>query len=148
MRIIQLMFLAVLLAVPRLAAAADGGPAHVRALLVVASNQRGETDGRLSAYEPTLRRLLRFESYRLAAEGSANVASSGKASVNLARGHSLELSLEKSEGKTVRLQVAWRDGGRSLMNTGLVLQPGVPAVLGGPSTGKEGEVWAVILIAD
>ena len=32
------------------------------------------------------------------------------------------------------------------MNTGLSLRPGVPAVLGGPSTGHKSEVYAVILI--
>ena len=40
----------------------------------------------------------------------------------------------------------WSAGGRTLMNTGLSLRPGVPAVLGGPSTGNKGEVYAVILI--
>ena len=30
--------------------------------------------------------------------------------------------------------------------TGLSLRPGVPAVLGGPSTGNQGEVYAVILV--
>jgi hypothetical protein len=34
------------------------------------------------------------------------------------------------------------------MSTGLTLQPGRPAVLGGPSTGKDGEVWAVIVVAE
>ena len=29
-----------------------------------------------------------------------------------------------------------------------VIDQGVPAVLGGPSSGKTGEVWAVLLIAD
>jgi hypothetical protein len=128
--------------------AADGGHANVRAILVLASNQRGESDARLSAYEPTLRRILRFESYKLAGEGSASLAGAGKAAVKLGRGHSLELEAEKSDGKGVRLRVNWQEGGRSLMNTGLVLRPGVPAVLGGPANGKGGEVWAVILVAD
>jgi hypothetical protein len=56
--------------------------------------------------------------------------------------------MEKSDGKGVRLKVNWQEGRRSLMNTGLALRPGVPAVLGGPANGKEGEVWAVILVAD
>jgi hypothetical protein len=148
MRIIQLIFLAALLLVPRSTIAADADHTRVRAMLVIASNQKGESDGRLSAYEPTLRSLLRFESYRLAGEGSANLTSPGKASVNLGHGHSLALEVPKTEGSGVRLQVTWQEGGRLLMNTGLVLRPGVPAVLGGPSSGKAGEVWAVLLIAD
>ena len=103
MRIIPLIFLAVALVLPRVAVAADGNHAHVHALLVVASNQRGASDSRLSAYEPTLRSILRFESYRLAGEGSANIASPGKASANLGGGHSLELETEKSGGGSVRI---------------------------------------------
>ena len=130
------------------ARAADGGHAGVRAILVLASNQRGESDARLAAYEPTLRRILRFESYKLAGEGAAAFALPGKAGLRLGHGHTLELEAEKSDGKGVRLRVNWQDGGRTLMNTGLVLRPGVPAVLGGPASGKGGEVWAVILVAD
>jgi len=147
MRIIHFILLGLLLIAPHSGIAA-GGATHVRALLVVASNQKGESDARLSSYEPKLRSILRFESYRLAGEGSANLDSPGRASINLTRGHSLTLENQKSDGGGVRLQVTWQEGGRSLMNMGLVLRPGVPAVLGGPSTGKEGEVWAVILIAD
>lgn len=147
MRLIHLLFLAALLALPRVASAAEG-TTRVQALLVLASNQAGESDSRLAAYEPTLRRILRFESYRLAGEGSASLASPGKAAVNLGQGHSLQLETEKSDGRGVRLHVSWQQGGRSVMNTGLALRPGVPAVLGGPSSGKAGEVWAIILIAD
>jgi hypothetical protein len=80
--------------------------------------------------------------------GAALWGGAGRGSVKLGRGHILELAAEKSDGKGVRLKVNWQDGGRSLMNTGLVLRPGVPAVLGGPASGKGGEVWAVILVAD
>jgi hypothetical protein len=142
MRIIKLIALA-LLALSSSALAAD-----VRGILVIASNQRGESDARLSDYEPTLRRILRFESYKVAGEGAASLSAPGKATLTLGRGHALKIDAEKSEGKNVRLRVQWQDGSRSLMDTGLSLRPGVPAVLGGPSTGKEGEVWAVILIAN
>jgi hypothetical protein len=149
MKLISFLLLAALCTVTHtVALAAEGARANVRALLVLASNQRGATDARLADYEPTLRRILRFESYKLAGEGSAALAGGGKSTVRLARGHALELEMEKSDGKGVRLKVNWQDGRRSLMNTGLVLRPGVPAVLGGPASGKEGEVWAVILVAD
>lgn len=150
LKLLKLICLAALLltGVRGPALAADGGQANVRAILVLASNQHGATDERLSAYEPTLRRILRFESYKLAGEGAAALAGGRKSSVRLGRGHTLELEAEKGDGKGVRLRVNWQDGGRSLMNTGLVLRPGVPAVLGGPANGKDGEVWAVILVAD
>ena len=146
MRIIRFLFLAALIALPAIATrAADR--TQVRAILVIASNQRGESDARLAAYEPTLRRILRFESYRLAGSGNATL-SAGKTSVDIGRGHTLALDVDKSDNQNASLRVRWEEGGRALMNTGLVLRAGVPAVLGGPSTGKEGEVWAVILVAN
>lgn len=140
-RIIPLLFLALVFVLPRTVFAAGG--ARVHAMLVIASNQKGESDRRLSAYVPTLRTILRFESYRLAGEGTANVGG-GKQTLNLGNGHSLEL---EGDGKGGRLNVNWKHGGRSVMNTGLMLT-GKPAVLGGPSTGNGDEVYAVIVVAD
>ena len=149
MRIIPILFLAALFALARTAAAAaDAGPASIRAILVVASNQHAKSDSRLAAYEPNLRRILRFESYRFAGEGAARIAQPGKGAISLGSGHSVEIEMEKSDGKSLRARVNWTNGGRSLINMGHSLRPGVPAVLGGPSTGKEGEVWAVILVAE
>jgi opacity protein-like surface antigen len=150
-KLLAFLVLAAFVALLRpVASAADGASANVRAILVLASNQKGGSDGRLAAYEPTLRRILRFESYKLAGEGSASLGG-GKANVQLGRGHILELESEKSEGKGkgggVRVRVNWQLDGQSQINTGLVLKPGVPAVLGGPANGAGGEVWAVILVA-
>lgn len=148
LKLLKVYLLLVALVAGLVGARAAGGHGTVRAMLVLASNQKGATDGRLADYEPTLRRILRFESYKLVGEGAASLGGAGRSSVKLGRGHSLEFAAEKSDGKGVRLKVNWQDGGRSLMNTGLVLRPGVPAVLGGPASGKGGEVWAVILVAD
>lgn len=125
--------------------AADLSHKPVRALLVIASKQPGDSDRRLAFYEPTLRRILRFESFRLAGEGRADLAATGKATINLGHGHALEIV---SEGGASHFTINWMVDQQTLMNTGLTLRPGVPAVLGGPSTGKDGEVWAVILTAD
>ncbi len=117
----------------------------VRAILVIASNQKGAGDSRLSAYEPTLRRILRFESYRYAGEGSVTLAVPAQGSLNLGQGHQLEIATEPADGKGLRLRATWREGRRTHMQTGLSLRPGVPAVLGGPARG-DGEVYAVIVI--
>jgi hypothetical protein len=131
------------------AAPARGGGdrTSIHAILVAASNDKGATDRRLAPYEPTLRRILRFESYRFLGEGSAALAVPAGGAIALGNGHRLELATESSDGKTVRVRVNWTDGGGSLMNTGLALRPGVPAVLGGPARGDKGEVYAVIVIA-
>ncbi len=117
----------------------------VRAILVTASNEKGESDRRLAAYEPTLRRILRFESYRYVAEGSVSLAVPAKAPLTLAAGHRLDLETENSSNAGIRLKLAWSEGRRVHMQTGLTLRPGVPAVLGGPRKG-DGEVYAIIII--
>ncbi len=122
------------------------GRATVEGILLTASNDRGQTDGRLATYEPTLRRILRFESYRFVGDGSATLSVPGDGTASLGSGHVLEISAEQSDGRTIHAKVRWIAGGRTLMSTGLVLRPGVPAVLGGPATGKKGEVYAVIVI--
>ncbi len=120
--------------------------AAIQGILISASNEKGQTDHRLASYEPTLRRILRFESYRFLGDDSTSVGVAEKGHLSLGEGHELEIETESADGKSVHLRVRWLKGGRVLMNTGLILRPGVPAVLGGPSTGNKSEVYAVILI--
>ncbi len=120
--------------------------AGVEGILLTASNEPGQTDRRLAPYEATLRRILRFETFRHVGSGRTSVDASTAGSLSLGNGHELELEAEPGDGKAVHLKVRWTAHGRTLMNTGLALRPGVPAVLGGPSTGNKGEVYAVILI--
>ena len=120
--------------------------AGIRGILVSASNERGESDRRLASYEPNLRRILRFESYRFLGEDSATLNIPEKRQLSIGAGHHLEVETENSDGRSIHIRVRWVAGGRTLMNTALVLRPGVPAVLGGFPTGNKGEVYAVILI--
>ncbi len=121
--------------------------ARIRAILVTASNEKGQSDRRLAAFEPTLRRILRFESYRYVGEGSVSLAVPGKGPVSLGDGHRLDLDAESAGAGGIRVNVRWSDEGRVLMQSGLSLRPGVPAVLGGPRKG-DGEVYAVIVIGN
>lgn len=142
--IFSLWLLALAAAVAPIAHAAEH--ARVQGILISASNDRGETDRRLSAYEPTLRRILRFESYRFLGDDTASLGVPADGHLSLGEGNELEIQTESSDGRSVRLKVRWLKGGRTLMSTGLALRPGVPAVIGGPSTGHKGDVYAVILI--
>ena len=144
MKTIRLILLLASLA--GLCAAARADSASIRGILISASNESGQTDRRLAQFEPTLRRILRFESYRFLGDDSTSLEVPAQGSLSIGDGHELEVSTEKSDGKSIHVKVRWSSGGRTLMNTGLVLRPGVPAVLGGPSTGNKGEVYAVILI--
>ncbi|MEJ1971683.1 MAG: hypothetical protein WDM96_04070, partial [Lacunisphaera sp.] len=141
--ILRLAFLFVVLAIP--VASLRAADASVQGILITASNQPGKTDSRLASYEPTLRRILRFESYHFVGEDSTHLGVPASGNLSIGEGHQLEIVTERADGKSLQVKVRWTSGGRTLMNTGLTLRPGVPAVLGGPSTVK-GEVYAVILI--
>ena len=141
--ILRFVFLFAVLAVPLTSLRA--AEASVQGILITASNEAGQTDRRLASYEPTLRRILRFESYHYVGEDSARLKVPATGSLSVGDGHELEITTEHADGKSLQVKVRWTSGGRTLMNTGLTLRPGVPAVLGGPSTSK-GEVYAVILI--
>ena len=146
MKTIRLILLFATLAglVPLARAAERSG---IQGILISASNERGETDRRLASYEPTLRRILRFESYHFLGEDSAALAVPESGRLSIGEGHELEVATERVEGNSIRVKVRWVAGGRPLMSTVLVLRAGVPAVLGGPTTGKKGEVYAVILVS-
>ncbi|HEY5553027.1 MAG TPA: hypothetical protein VIK52_14135 [Opitutaceae bacterium] len=143
MKLKFLLFALAALAVTTAGFAADS--VQARCILVAASNQKRESDPRLAQYEPTLRRVLRFESYRFVGSGGARADAPGEATMALGQGHRIVLDVESVKGDQIRARVSWIEGGRTLMNTVLVLRRGVPAVLGGPARG--GEVLAVILIA-
>ena len=143
--ILSLALLAAGLIVASHAGAAER--AGIRGILISASNAKGNTDPRLAAYEPTLRRILRFESYRYLGEDRTALKVSEKSELLIGDGLRLEIETEKTDGQTIHIRVRWvTGGGRDLMTTALVLRPGVPAVMGGPATGNAGEVYAVILI--
>lgn len=120
--------------------------ATIEGILIAASNEAGSTDRRLAPYEATLRRILRFETFRHLGSDRASLDVPASGNLSVGDGHELSVETERSDGKSVHVKVRWTAGGRTLMNTGLVLRPGVPAVLGGPSTGNKGEVYAVILV--
>ena len=136
--LVSLLALACLIPTAR---AANGVTVH--GLLISASNESGESDQRLSAYVPNLKRILRFESFRLLGEDSASFGVPANGTLDLGGGHRVELTSESSDGKTVLLKVRWAAGN---VRHEYVLQRGVPTILGGPSTGKKGEMYAVILV--
>lgn len=137
-----ILFLALLVALPSLvSAAASAGLGRVRAILIVASNEKGPVDPKLADYDANLRRILRFESFRWVAEGTATVPESGTATVSLVRDHRIELA---GDGRTVR--ATWFEAGRRVI--ALALPEGRPSILGGPPWSDKGEVCAVILVPE
>lgn len=126
-------------------AATPAQAASFRAVLITASPERGPTDPRLATYEVTLKRVLRFNSYTYQGSDDVALEANGKANLMIGQGHELVV---ETGGNPLALRIRWTEGGRALMNTGITLRPGIPAVLGGPATGNApGEVYAVILLA-
>jgi len=122
-------------------AARAGEAVTVKGILISASNESGESDRRLAAYVPNLKRILRFESFHFLGEDSASLAVPARGSLSLGEGQEVELATESSDGKTVLLKVRWGS-----VRHEYVLQRGSTTVLGGSSTGRKGEVYAVILV--
>ena len=142
MKLRFLLFALAALAVTTAGLAADS--VQARGILVAASNEKRESDPRLAPYEPTLRRMLAFESYRQAGSGGGRTEVPGETTISIGQGHRIVLSVESVKGDQIRARVSWLDGGKTHMNTVLGLKRGVPAVLGGVKSGNE--VLAVILI--
>jgi len=113
----------------------------VKGILISASNEPGESDRRLAAYVPNLKRILRFESFHYLGEHSASLAVPAKGELSLGDGQLVALATESADGKTVLLRVRWGS-----VRHEYVLQPGSTTVLGGAPAGKKGEVYAVILV--
>jgi hypothetical protein len=117
--------------------AAEKRGATVRAILIVASKERGPADPKLAPYEGILRNNLRFESYRYVGEGTATVAPGGKAAISLPQNNRLELVSEPDGTIMVR-----RGGAMAAVSPG---GPGAVLLVG--SAGSKGEVYGIIAVA-
>jgi hypothetical protein len=109
MRTTKLIFFLILAAclVPVLGSAAQGGGTRVRAVLVIASKEKGPTDPKAAPYVGELRANLRYESFRYVGENSTTVPAGGKASLEV-QGRRLEL---QSEGGGVFARIPGGGGG-------------------------------------
>src|SRR5688572_30895321 len=103
--ILRLVLLFAVLAVPLTSLRA--AEASVQGILITASNEAGKTDRRLASYEPTLRRILRFESYHYVGEDSTRLDVPATGSLSVGDGHELEVTTEKSDGNAIHVKVRW-----------------------------------------
>lgn len=145
MKTLRFLFTALVLGLAIAGSAADAQATTLQAVLLTASPEKGPTDPRLATWELTLKRVLRFNSYTYQGSDSAPIAANAQQSLMIGQGHELFVEAGSSP---FSVRIRWAEGGRTLMNTGITLRPGIPAVLGGPRTGNAaGEVYAVILVA-
>lgn len=118
--------------------------ASVEVILVEAGPGNGGVDKSLKQYAGTLERLFRFDSYRQVGRKQIRLKVPGSGSTSLPGGQSLKLQANEGNGRGLMADLSWTRGGKRLLHTKIKLQPGRPAVLGGPRT-KSGGTHLLIL---
>lgn len=99
-----ILLLAALAALPAPAHAAE---VTIRGILVSGSNEKGESDRRLAAYLPNLKRILRLESFRHLGEDSVSLGVPGSGKLSLGGG--IDVATEGTDGKVI-VKVRWPAG--------------------------------------
>ena len=117
----------------------------IQATMIHASDTPVAQDPRLDNIEYQLRRTFRFEYYKHIGEGSAAVNLPGATVLSLGGGFQLNLSAADAGKGRVRATVQWMRGGDVVLNTTVVMNRGVPVVLGGIS--HEGGTLIITLVA-
>jgi hypothetical protein len=125
---------------------AGGDRVAFQAILVVASDE-GVTDASLAAFEPKLRGLFRFKSYRRIGGGSALIAAAGESTVLLGLGHSLDLWVDNVTETEVSFGARWFNEKVNLVNMKGTRRRGGETILGGPKTEDGHGHYAVIITA-
>jgi hypothetical protein len=129
-----ILLLASLAGLATFALAADG--VSVRGLLIAASQEPGESDPRLASYVANLKRIGRFESFRLLGDDSASLSVPGNAELSFG-GQSVRLTTEGGGGRAV-LRARWGSVDQQLVNS--------TTMIVGPSTGRKGESYVLLLM--
>src|SRR5262245_61745696 len=89
------------------AAARAADHASIQGILISASNEAGQTDRRLAPYEATLRRILRFESFKFLGDDNIGVDVPASTSLSIGNGHELAVTTESFDGKSLHVKVRW-----------------------------------------
>ncbi len=119
-----------------LPAYADAAGATFKAVMIHASDNPSPKDGRIQGIESKLRRMLKFQYYKHAGEGSASVSLPGSGTIQLGGGYSLSIQATDAGGGKISAKVQWKRGGSSLLSTQTRVSRGSPTVLGGVSQGS------------
>lgn len=117
-------------------ATARAGVANMEALLIRASNDPAALNYKLDAVVPKLRKVFKFQSYDLIGEGNGSVNVPGSGTIDLGKGHSLEISLKGDKGDNYKAEIRWLQNGKVLFSTGAKMSRKEPLVLGGPKDGN------------
>ena len=105
--------------------------ADMDALLIYASNDPAPLDYHLDSVVPKLRSVLKFQNYELLGSGSGAVNSPGETTIDLGRGHSLEIRLKSERKDRFKVEVRWMHDGKVQVSTGATVGRNQPLILGG-----------------
>lgn len=103
--------------------------------LVQATNAPAPPDKRLARLEPRLKKIFQFAGYRQLDAARSRIGVPGETTFKLTDGHRLRVALSPADGRKVRAALVFTRGKQTLIRTTLLLQPGIPAILGGPRYG-------------
>lgn len=112
-------------------ASANAETSNLEALLIRASNDSAPLDYHLDAVVPKLRKVFQFQSYELLGNGSGAVNVPGETTIDLSKGHSLDVKLRKDKGDKVKAEVRWMHDGKAVVSTSVAMAHNQPVVLGG-----------------
>ncbi len=114
--------------------APEGTMVGVQGVLVLASDQQEGMDPSLKPFEPQLRGVFRFSSYRAIGRGNTRLKVTGDARIDLGQGFGVQLRSQASPGVAVPVEIRWMRGDQVLIHTRQTFRPENPVVvLGGPS---------------
>ncbi len=131
--------------VPSIAIGAES--ASVTGILILATDDAGDTDTRLKSYEPTLRRLFKFQGYEQIGRSRTSMEVPGDGVLNFGN-EKLVIETTGNGNGSIRAKVQWQRGSKTMINTTVRMRPGVPTILGGPKqAGGKGNL-IVILVAN
>ena len=119
----------------------------VTGILILATNDAGETDSRLKSYEPTLRRLFKFQGYKQVGRSRTSIEIPGEGVLNFGK-ERLVIKTTGNGSGSVRAKVQWLRGSKSMINTTVRMQSGVPTLLGGSKQDGGNRNLIVVLVAD
>ncbi|GHB98847.1 hypothetical protein [Cerasicoccus arenae] len=116
----------------------------VEVILVMASNSNEGVDPQLKPYAETLQRLFRFSTYQQKDRKILSIEVPGGMTTNLFGGTSLQLGLQPIAGSKLPVNLDWRRGQQKLLTTLVRLNPGTPAVIGGPQAENTGTYLLIV----
>lgn len=105
--------------------------ADMEAMLIYASNDPAPLDYHLDKVVPKLRSVLKFQNYELLGRGDGAINAPGETTIDLGKGHSLEVKVRPDKKDRFKVEVRWLHDGKVQVSTGATMGRNQPVVLGG-----------------